>query len=496
MAESIVGAEPGTPDVRRAAQDADEAAHKHLKGGVSTASIVLTVMAFLAPLGATAGYVPLVIGFGNGLGAPAIFLLCGAVLGLFSFGFLALVRQVARPGAFYAYVTAGLGKRFGLASGTLTLTMYVLQSVGFQIFGGLSLSALLSSLLGADVPWLASTALMLVIVGFCAYRGIDFNVRVLGVVVVVEVAIIALFVITGLFHAATTTGLPVEPFTWDAFTSGSVAVAMLFAIAFFVGFESTAIYREEARNPARTIPRATWIVTAAIAVFYAITAYALIAVLGAGNAVATTAADPAGSFSHAFSTVLGQTLAQVVSALVVTSVLACQLAMANAITRYVYSFGVDRVFPAALGAVHTKHGSPHRAALATVALTAVVLVLVAVSGIDPNTAYAVFSGVSVFGFEALMVLVSLAVIVYFRKFRGTGERVWSVFIAPIISIVCFATLLIFSALRADLLLGAPTVLTPIVFAIMIGSFVVAIGYASWLAIRRPDTFARVGRQVS
>jgi amino acid transporter len=49
------------------------------------------------------------------------------------------------------------------------------------------------------------------------------------------------------------------PFTWASFVSGSVAIALLFNFASFIGFEATTIYSEEARDPKRTVPRATYV---------------------------------------------------------------------------------------------------------------------------------------------------------------------------------------------------------------------------------------------
>src|SRR4051794_18218343 len=47
-------------------------------------SLVLTVLAYLSPLAGAVGFVPLVIGYGNGLGAPFMFLVAGAVLTIFA----------------------------------------------------------------------------------------------------------------------------------------------------------------------------------------------------------------------------------------------------------------------------------------------------------------------------------------------------------------------------------------------------------------------------
>lgn len=463
-----------------------------LRPRLGTTAVVLTVIAYLAPLAAAAGYIPLVIGYGNGLGAPMIFLLCGVVLTVFSFGYLAMVRQVPRPGAFYAYISAGLGKRVGLGAGVLTLTFNPMSAIGIFIFGGLSMSSLVRAGFGVDLPWWVYVTGLAAIVGFCSYRGVNFNVRVLGVVVAIEITIIMLFNVMALVRGGPT-GYSTEPFTWSAFTSGPIAVAALFAIAFFVGFESTAIYREEVHNPSRTIRRATYSVIAVISIFYAVTAYCLITILGTDKVVEASAADPAGAFNTAFTSVLGHTLSQVVAIMVVTSVVASVLAIVNAATRYVYSFGVDGVLPQALGAVHKRYGSPHRAALATNAVIIAVAILIALSGTNPQKAYGIFSGVMVFGFETLMLLVSAAVIVYFRRNRSTGESLWSRLIAPALSIVFVGWLFYFSVIYVDLLVGETTPLTRTLFGLLLLAFVVGFGYASWLAVRRPEVFARIGR---
>lgn len=464
----------------------------NLQGKLGTTSVVLTVVAYLAPLGAAAGYIPFVIGYGNGLGAPLIFLLCGVILTLFSFGYLAMVRQVPRPGAFYAYISAGLGKRVGLGAGALTLMFYILTGVGFYIFGGVSMQTMIQDIFGVDLPWWAYVALLVLLVGFTSYRGIDFNARVLGFIVALEFLIIAVFNIVTIFKGGVS-GHTTETFTWSSFTSGSIAVGVLFAIAFFTGFESTAIFREEARNPRRTIPRATYIVVGTISIFYFVTAYCFIIALGAENATAITAGDPSRSFDVAVSAMLGNFFSQFVSVMVVTSVLASELAIANVTTRYFYSFGVDRVLPRALSTVHERHGSPHRAALVTTAITAAGVLAILAAGFDPRMAYGIFSGVLEFGFEVLVLLVSVAVIVYFQRNRASGERRWSTVVAPAITIVSFGWLLYFSFARSELLLGTRTPLISILFVLLGGSLVVGVGFASYLSVRRPDVYARIGR---
>ena len=72
-----------------------------------------------------------------------------------------------------------------------------------------------------------------------------------------------------------TAPLNTAPFTWSSFTSGSIAIALLFNFASFIGFEATTIYSEEARDPKRTVPRATYSAVLTIGVFYTLTTTSL-----------------------------------------------------------------------------------------------------------------------------------------------------------------------------------------------------------------------------
>ena len=59
------------------------------------------------------------------------------------------------------------------------------------------------------------------------------------------------------------------------FTNGILGIAVLFALTGFIGFEATAVFRDEARDPERTIPRATYAAVLIIGAFYAVTVLGL-----------------------------------------------------------------------------------------------------------------------------------------------------------------------------------------------------------------------------
>jgi amino acid transporter len=451
-------------------------------------------MAWMAPLTATAGYLPLIVGYGNGLGAPYIFFLVGGIFALFAVGYLAMVRQVPRPGAFYTYVTAGLGKPLGLGAASLTVTFYLMATSSLYIFGGLQIASLFETEFGVDLPWWAYSLVLVVVVAFFSYRGIDFNARLLGAIVAIEL------VLVGIFDGVTTirggaAGHTAEPFTWHSFTSGSIAIGVLFALGIMGGFETAAIYREEVRDPSRTIPRATYTLITFMSIFSVVTTYCIIIALGTDNVVANAAADPTVTFRASAEAMVGGLFSRIVSVLLVTSTLACALASVNVSTRYVFNLGTDRVLPAMFGAVHKRHGSPHRASLVPGIAMAGIVIAVAASGMKPQQAFGVLGGVVQFAFEVVLILVSIAVIVYFRRNPDTGEPFWKVVIAPVLSVVIIAVLLFMGAQRAELLLGEPIPLTYVLFVILVGTFALGVGYAVWAARRKPDVYARIGREL-
>ena len=67
--------------------------------------------------------------------------------------------------------------------------------------------------------------------------------------------------------------------------------AILFAILSFIGFEATAVFRDEAKDPDRTIPRATYIALGSIGAFYAVSSWLLISANGESTVVAAAEAD-------------------------------------------------------------------------------------------------------------------------------------------------------------------------------------------------------------
>ena len=123
------------------------------------------------------------------------------------------------------------------------------------------------------MPWYVWTLAVMAVVAILGYRHIELSGKVLGVLLIGEVAIVLVFnaVVIGRGEHR----LDGVPQTGEFF-SGSLGIAIMFAIASFIGFEATAVFRDEARDPPRTIPRATYISLLLIGGFYALSSWAVV----------------------------------------------------------------------------------------------------------------------------------------------------------------------------------------------------------------------------
>lgn len=465
-----------------------------LRGRMGVVQLTLTVLAFSAPMVVVTGPTPFVIIYG-GPGAPLAFLLAMAVLLLFAVGYTAMTRHLPNPGAFYAYITAGLGRIAGLGSSFLALFSYLAFAVSTYTFSAVVTKDLCERLLhGPVLPWYVYALATVAATGVLGYFRIDLSARVLSLLMVCEVLLVGAFDAAVLWQGGAQ-GRSLTPFAWHSLTSGSVGLAVLFAAMCFVGFEATAVFREETRDPARTVPRATYLSVAAIGAFYVAAAWCLVLAYGTGKATSVAQSDFAGMFSGAARRFLGAWASDAVTVLVVTSAFAAVLAGQNILARYCHALGADRVLPARLGAVHPRHGSPYAASLAVTAVVLAGTAVVAAATGDLAAAYSQLAGAAAFGVLVLMFLTDLAVVRFFATRRDSAHAsVWHRLAAPLLSGVGLGAVLWLSLTHFTTMTGGSTATAvayqAVIWAVFLGGAALAAVYRT----RRPDVYARIGRQ--
>lgn len=485
---------PSVEPVRTGARLADSP-ETGLRGRMGAPSIVFMVLACMSPLTGAAGYVGLVIAGGNGLGAPFMFLLVGLVMLVFAVAYIGLVRRVARPGAFYAYITAGLGKRVGLGGAFLTVVTYVLAEIGLLTFGGITVSTLVSATFsGLELPWWVCAVPFLVVAAVLSYLNIAVSARFLGVVLVIELALVLIFDLVVAVSGGHE-GVSGEPFTFHALTSGSIPLAFLFSLTLFSGWESTALYYEEMRTPQRTIARATYAIVGIVALFYVVTSWMLITGYGTSQAYDAIAADYSAAFGQSVTKYLGPAINDVANVFLVTGLLASVLSMNNMISRYLYSLGVDGVLPAYLGKANERHGSPARASNIVTAVVALAVLAVVATGTDANGVLALTSGSGTYGFLIMFLLATIAILIFFLKRPEEKRgRQFAVVVSALVSGLVFATMLVYLVGNLDLVVGNNAALNTSLQVLVFATFIGGVLYASYLRVAKRDVFAEIGRE--
>ena len=83
---------------------------------IGLGGVLFISFAAMSPLTGQLGNVPIAVGIGNGIGAPAGFWVGILMLVLFSVGYVKMMRSVPSSGGFYSFISHGLGRPMGMGS--------------------------------------------------------------------------------------------------------------------------------------------------------------------------------------------------------------------------------------------------------------------------------------------------------------------------------------------------------------------------------------------
>ena len=431
-------------------------ANRLREGALGVGAVTFFVVSAAGPLVAIAGGYPVGMMFGDGSGTPAALLCCVAILLMFAAGYTAMARHVVTAGGFYAFAARGLGGFAGGAAALMALVAYNTVQVSLYGLFGTAVRALLMGYAGIDLPWYVYAALAVVGVAVLGYRQVDLSAKILGVLVTGEYLAV-LILDAAILHRGGAHGITLEPFTPAAGLSGSPAIGILFCFASFMGFEATTIYGEEARDPERTSPRATYLSVLLIGAFYAFSLWSLVVGAGAQELVPHLRAlsDPTRFLFEMSDRYVGRWLSAAMSVLFITSVFAGLLAFHNAVARYFFALGREGMLPEGLGRTHPRHCSPHVGSLVQTAIGAGTVLLFGWLGGDPVlTLFSWLSNLGTLGVIALMALSSAAVPVFFARRIHEPRRLFRTRIAPILAACALLVVLVLAIVHFDVLTGS------------------------------------------
>lgn len=421
------------------------------KGTLGLAGIIFFVVAAAAPLAGMSGAFPVAIGLGTGAGAAGMYVAVGLILLIFSVGYATMSQYVTNTGAFFAYVGRGLGIVPGVGSAMVSLLAYLAVQWGVMGFLAGQLQFTFLAKFGIDLPWWLYAFVMIALVYILSALRVDIGAKVLGVLLTIELVALLIVGIAILIN-----GGPEGVNLGASFSPGSIlegglaagaGIAFAFALASFIGFEATAIYGEESKDPKRTVPKATYISVLLITAIFAIVGLGLVTGVGStdiqNKVFEATAvegvplADPAALLFGLTTEYVGSWLTELFTWIVLTSLFAAMLAFQNSAARYLFSMGRAGVLPKRLDHVNSRQAP--MTATTVVTILAVLLVVVSIIfGWDPifNIFYW-FGAVAVIAIVLTEILVSISVIVYFHRTKQ-DTRLWHTKIAPALAVILLA----------------------------------------------------------
>ncbi|MEP7280336.1 MAG: APC family permease [Rubrivivax sp.] len=455
------------------------------RNALGVPGVVFLVLAAVAPLTGIVVVASLAIALGNGGGAAASFIIVAIILLFFAVGYAQMSRQLVNAGGFYAFVVKGLGRSGGLVAGFIATMGYNFFVAGTIGTSGFFTQTVVAQLTGFDLHWYAWGLISIVASFVLARQGIGFSAKVLGASLILETLILLLF------DAAVFTkhGFSLDAFAPEFIFSGSIGIGLLLAATGFLGFEATSLFSEEAKNPLRTIPRATYASICVIGLILGLTTWAVVSATGVAQAqnVGLEHLESGDLIFSLSNTYLGSALTDLMMILLLVSLFAAMLAFHNSATRYLFSLGRARILPFALART-TGNGVPQTAAIVQALFAASVAGVFAVLGLDPIAS--LVPGMLGFGTLCILVLqllTALSIVVHFRRTRD--PRWWRTFVAPGIGALGLLGIAVMAILNFSVIAGSEALLVNLLPLLLLAALVGGIVYAIYLRKHKPQIYA-------
>src|ERR1700735_840598 len=462
--------------------------HKLRGKAVGLGGVLFISFAAMSPLTGQLGNVPIAVGIGNGIGAPAGFLIGIVMLTLFGVGYVKMMRSVPSSGGFYSFISHGLGRPLGMGAGWLSVFAYAFVEGSlygaFGYFGNITIQQFFH--FGIPWPYLAFGALILNII--LGHFDVRLSSSVLGVALILEIVVLTVMVVAVFAPGGAPSGISVAPINpVNAFKGLAPGVGIFFAVWSWVGFETIPNYAEESKNPKKIGAQALFICIIGGGLFFMLCAWAAVTGWGLHNAVHQAATNGGNFYYSVTSKFAAVWVTDVMEWLIMTSSFACALSFHNTTSRYLYVIGREKIFHPALGRTHKKYQSPHVANALTGLIVGLLMVLFLVVW------YAIVATFSVLVNQTLS---SVATIRHFRQPEYKSERnLWTTEIVPVLSIIAMVVVLWLLWSNLDKI-GGSIIWVDIIPWLCLVWLAIGVGLAVGLRKRNPEKYDVLGRMVN
>jgi amino acid transporter len=374
----------------------------------------------------------------------------------------------------------------------VALVAYNLIQVSLYGAIGAAASPLVKDWTGITLPWWGYAVAMWALVAVLGIARVDLNGQVLAALLLAEVTLIVVYDLTYLTHPAA--GMAWSVWSPTELTRPGVGATLAIVVLGFVGFESAVVFSEEARNARKTIPAATYLAVAVIAVLYGVSAWAMTVAAGPSRIVAAAQGRGPDLVFTLAAAHLGHTAGTVGHVLFSTSIVAAAMSFHNTIARYVFALGREHVLPQVFGRTCAS-GAPRAGSIAQTVVGLAVIVAFAVAGADPVVHLFYLASTSgALGILLLLFLAGVSVLGFFAADRR-GETWWRARIAPALSLAGLTVMvtLVLATLATLLGVGESSPLRWGIPAAYAATGLAGCLYGLGLKARRRHTYTAIGR---
>jgi amino acid transporter len=477
-----------------------------MANAVGLKDVSVMAIATAAPITSMAGNLPFVIGLGSGLYAPGAFVFCTIIMTIFAVGYNALSQQITSAGAFYGYISHGLGQSIGLSAGLLACLAYMVFEIALIGIFAYFIQQFLLVQFGVSISWLLPSLFMLGVNWVLAYYRINIAAKILTVFLSLEVLSLLTVVVACLLlnkdqslHLQSLN--PLGAFRSTA--GGTASFGLFMAFWSWIGFETTGMYGEESREPKRIIAPATMITVIGVGLLYILVAWASIVGNGLDQSIAITqGATPIDLLLNPLRLLFGEWIATIFQLLTITGSFACGLAFHNCAARYLYAVGREGILFSTdrlLGKTHPVYRSPYIASTLQSLFGLVLLLLFRFdSNLGPYDFYALLALLGVMAILIVLTTCSLAVISYFWFARRDQFHWWRTGLAPAIGACSMGFVIYLLFVHMDGIVGAKLAASGLYYAtpwIVFGVGGFGLLLALLVKMMAPGRHAIIGRMV-
>jgi amino acid transporter len=377
-------------------------------------------------------------------GMVALAYVIGMLAMLFTAGSYAqMSRAFPMAGSVYTYAGRGIAAPVGFLSGWMILLDYVLIPSLLYLIASVAMNSLVPS-----IPvwlWLIAFVVLNTVIN---YLGIETTARVNRVMLVAELAVLAVFLVVGVVALAQGKGhggalTPI--YNHATFSWGLVFGAVSIAVLSFLGFDGISTLAEENRESARAIGRSMVAALVLAGLLFVVQTWvASLLVPDPGKLIAK--GDPGGTAFYDAAQVAGGAWLSKLTALAtaISWGFANSLVAQAATSRLLYAMARDRQLPRFLARVHAKRRVPVNATL----LVAAVSLALGLYMEQRSDGITLLTSLVNFGAMTAFLVLHVSVVVHYVVRSGSRDW-WRHLVAPVLGFVILGYVVINAKVAAQ-----------------------------------------------